>query len=188
MKCEFCGKEHDGEEVVVNYYVHEEEHVHLSCLTCAQGLGEKRIIDLPDGWSIADSKVLDEVIKGNAAFLEARNVMSESVSVWNIPAGYVYDLAAYYKRIQTYFENAIKRQESFKHKLGLDGAIPEALLSGAYCPACKSPLIKMVGLKQRHALKCASSDLVNVMKPTRKKRNREVLACLQCCTAYIGGK
>ena len=191
MECEFCGAigggTNDGDPVVYPYVVAED--IVFCCGECLETKipsDDRYPIMLPDGWEVVPSKELNVYRQQKQALvavsdeLRIADGLEPSGTYYAYPAGRLKDLFCRLNARTDSYDKSLSR-------LGLaSDVLPE--LSGAYCPACKGPLIKMVGLKQRHALKCASSDLVNVMKPTQKKRNREVWACLQCCTAYIGGK
>lgn len=191
MKCKYCEAESgndDGDPVVHHYNVGE---ILVDC--CGECLEDKiptadqLPIILPDGWEVAPSDVLNDIKKGNKAFREAHQMLVGNNQFRHITSGYIYDFSSYIKRVISYFENHDKLNMEFKESLGLHGAIPESMLSGAYCPACKSPLIKT----SQQVLSMAISDIVpgeerrfNQIEgfATRKKRS---FVCLGCLTSYI---
>ncbi len=193
MKCGFCEAESGDKDYAVDLYFYGGELVFRcpDCLPDCLGLqldGDKRRpINLPDGWVVVPSDALADIKLGNGAFLEMRQALKEYVDKNHVPGnmtGYIYGLAGIFKRVTDHLEAKIKSHIDFLDTVGFSNR--DCDITIAHCPNCTQPLLRMVGIKQRDALWCASSDLVNVMMPSRKKRNHNVLVCRGCGTAYIG--
>ena len=192
VKCKWC-KEENSEGVPVDPYmvkVDAKPEFVYGCFECIQEntVYEDRMpVLLPDGFEIVPGNTLKEHKQFHEALMAVNVEMEKSQGISHSDTWYPYPAARLGDLING-LKSTIQHHAEFRARLGLDAAVAEAMLSGAYCPSCKGPLIKMIGLKQRFALQCASSKLVKMMEPTREKRNRQVLCCFQCQTAYIGDK
>ena len=193
LVCEFCETEHSSDpeqdyDAVDMYKIGGK--VVFSCVRCLEANVAKddRVpFELPAGWGIIEDSTLKGYLEQKRAIIAVNEEMRKaehlppSDSYYAHPAGRLKDM---FGRLNSQIEHNAKFMES----VGLSGVMMEDMISGAYCPACKGPLIEMVGIKQKHALQCAASDLVQMMEESRGRRNRKVLCCLQCGTAYIGDK
>ncbi len=189
-KCKWC-EEESSEGIPVAPYVVKINHVNNLIFGCYECIQEKTDpqdrtpVLLPDGWSVIDDSKLAEYEEQRRAL---QNVTIEMEKVEGIPDGRYYPHPA--GRLNDIFDrlkNEVEYKNRFIATLGLEHAIADAMLSGAYCPACKSPLITT----SQQVLSMAISDIVAGEErrftqiegfATRKKRS---FVCLGCLTSYI---
>ena len=189
MICEFCSGVHDvdiEEHVAVDLYVYENELV-ACCFNCLSNLDIKKRqpIHLPDGWEVIKEDKRWEIEKGEKAFIAAHKTLTEYNRIRHINMGYHYDLSSYIKRVIAYFEELEKASFVFKENLGLSSRVSEELVSGAYCPGCKSPLLHVAELRADKSLSIAASRIASMMSESREERNGTVFVCLGCQVAYV---
>ena len=185
MICEFCNGVHDvdiEEHVAVDLYVYDNEVV-ACCFNCLSNLDadKRQTIHLPDGWEVIKKDKRWEMEKAEKAFIEVREEMIKQPTPGGM--GYFYGLREVFKRIVNMFEKRIDNYKQYEKSIGIYNH-HNIYSSRAYCPECKSPLLKMVSLPVKKAIQTAASDVVKVMEGTREARNKKAFVCLNCQVSY----
>ena len=184
MNCEFCEvPEGDADNPITTYVSGDDVVVCCSnCLDEKLEKGKRQVLRLPKGWQAIKDADLKHYQRNREALIAVSAVMERAEG--NKPSDSYYPYPA--GRLEDLFNNLnkqITKHRDFVKSIGINDRY-NLTPSGAYCPECKSPLLKMVSLPVKKAIQIAASDVVKIMKESREARNKKAFVCLNCQVSY----
>lgn len=191
MKCEYCDNvsEIEGDDIIVAVDMYKiGGNVVFCCSDCLEDhlpKDDRVPFRLPDGWSVIDDLKLKEYDDQHRAIINVNIEMEKAEGVAHSDRYYPHP-AGRLKDMLDGLNSRIERHVKFRESVGLSGDLMGDMISGAYCPRCRSPLINT----NQHVTSQIISDIVAGGKRKLSEikdfgKRKQAFVCLGCLTTYI---